>query len=132
MSVDDIRIKRIYENATAEDGYRILVDRLWPRGVSRDAANLYLWLREVASSTELRQWFNHDPEKWEAFVTRYHAELDNNQESIAVLMCVTQGQTITLLYAARDTEHNQAVVLQSYLRALQVHRDGSNNQSLSE
>jgi uncharacterized protein YeaO (DUF488 family) len=132
MSVDDIKIKRIYEPATVEDGYRILVDRLWPRGVSRDAAKLDLWLREVAPSTELRQWFNHDPEKWEAFVTRYRAELDNNQESIDVLMCVTQRQTTTLLYSARDTEHNQAVVLQPYLRDLQDRQDGWNNQSLSE
>lgn len=75
MSIDDIRIKRIYEPATAEDGYRILVDRLWPRGVSRNAAKIDLWLKEIAPSSDLRQWFNHDPEKWEVFVIRYCTEL---------------------------------------------------------
>ena len=109
------RIKRIYEPAVKGDGYRILVDRLWPRGISKVAAHIDLWMRDIAPSTALRQWFNHDPSKWEEFRRRYQAEL---QEKTALLATITeQAKTgpVTLVYSAKDEQHNQAVALQSFL-----------------
>ena len=110
-----IAIKRIYEPATAGDGYRVLVDRLWPRGVSKATAAVDLWLRDVAPSTALRTWFHHDPDKWMEFRVRYLAELRRNGGALAPLVTKARQGRVTLVYSARDEQHNQAVVLKSYL-----------------
>ncbi len=112
-----ITVKRIYEPTDAEDGFRVLVDRLWPRGVSKEKAKLDLWFKEIAPSNDLRTWFHHDPEKWQEFVKRYHAELRYNQEAVAELeQLAKHHKKLTLLFGAKDTEHNEAVVLQEYLK----------------
>ena len=111
-----IAIKRIYEKPVPSDGARILVDRLWPRGVSKERAKLDLWLKDIAPSTELREWFGHDPEKWVEFQKKYKIELVNNNEPVAELnKIVKQNKTVTLLYAAKDEEHNEAVVINNLL-----------------
>ena len=110
-----VAIKRVYEDATADDGFRVLVDRLWPRGVSRDNAELDDWLKEIGPSTQLRKWFGHDPERFDGFVTRYRAELDNNPELATLREHIAAHPKVTLLYGAKDAEHNQAVVLRDYL-----------------
>ena len=107
-------LKRVYEPATSADGMRILVDRLWPRGLSKDKAKVDHWLKEVAPSTELRKWFGHDPEKWAEFQKRYRAELQGNPV-LAELRALSAQGAVTLLYAARDEAHNEAVVLQKLL-----------------
>ena len=107
-------IKRAYEPADAGDGRRILVDRLWPRGVNRDDLAVDLWLKEVAPSAELRKWFGHEAAKWSEFQRRYRAELDGSA-AFAELRQAAKGHKVTLIYAARDTEHNNAVVLQQLL-----------------
>lgn len=112
----DIQVRRIYENAQASDGTRVLVDRVWPRGVTKAAAQLDLWLREVAPSAALRRWFGHDPERFEAFRARYEEELASNHEAVAQLRALLSAGRLTLLYGARDEAHNQAVVLADYLR----------------
>ena len=109
-----IAIKRIYEEPTASDGYRVLVDRLWPRGMTKERAALDLWLKDVAPSTELREWFGHDPAKWTEFQTRYRAELKRNPAFDELKKLAHQGN-ITLIYAARAQVHNEAVVLQQLL-----------------
>ena len=107
-----IAIKRVYEESTPGDGARILVDRLWPRGVSKERAKLDLWLKDIAPSTALREWFGHDPEKWVEFQKKYKIELANNNEPVAELKkIVRQNKMVTLLYAAKDEEHNEAVVI---------------------
>ena len=111
-----IKIKRVYEKPDALDGMRILVDRLWPRGLSKEKAKLDLWLKEIAPSTELRVWFGHDPDKWRGFRERYKTELRNNEDLVKLLTKKAQAGTITLLYAARDEEHNEAVVLSQFLK----------------
>lgn len=110
-----IRLKRIYEPASSDDGTRILVDRLWPRGVSKEKAQLDLWLKDVAPSTALRTWFGHDPAKWQEFRKRYTKELTAHPAAVATLQEKIRHGTVTLLYGARDTEHNEAVVLKDYL-----------------
>ena len=111
-----IAIKRIYEKPVPGDGARILVDRLWPRGVSKERAKLDLWLKDIAPSTELREWFGHDPKKWIGFQKKYKIELANNEESVAELKkIVRQNKTVTLLYASKDEEHNEAVVITNLL-----------------
>jgi len=109
----DVRIKRAYEPADDSDGYRVLVDRLWPRGVSKVKARLDTWMKDVAPSTELRRWFGHDPVRWDAFERRYRAELA--APAALRLVEALAGQTahgpLTLVYGARDTVHNEAVVL---------------------
>jgi len=111
-----IAIKRIYEEPASDDGARILVDRLWPRGVSKERAKLDLWLKDIAPSTGLREWFGHDPEKWVEFQKKYKIELANNEESVAELKkIVRQNKTVTLLYASKDEEHNEAVVITNLL-----------------
>jgi len=111
-----IATKRIYEPATRQDGYRVLVDRLWPRGLSKKRAQIDLWLRDVAPSASLRTWFNHDPARWVGFRTRYYTELRNKLELIAPLKAQAKKGCVTLVYAARDTRFNQAVALQAYLK----------------
>jgi uncharacterized protein YeaO (DUF488 family) len=112
-----IRLKRAYEPSSPADGMRVLVERLWPRGVSKKNAAVDLWLKEIAPSTELRQWFAHDPAKWKEFRTRYRTELREKAEAIKLLEEKARQGTITLLYAARDEEHNSALVLKEYLEA---------------
>ena len=113
----DIQIRRAYDPPGRSDGYRVLVDRVWPRGVSRDDLDLDEWRKEIAPSNRLRQWFGHDPERWEEFQTRYFAELEQKQESVRDLVKRGRRGRVTLVYGARDTEHNQAVALSAYLRA---------------
>lgn len=106
-----IRIKRVYEEPAKEDGIRILVDRLWPRGLTKQRACLDLWLRDIAPSTELRKWFNHDPEKWTEFGVRYRKELESNNEPVKILKEQLKKGTVTLVYGAKDEAHNEALVL---------------------
>ncbi len=110
-----ISIKRIYEPYGEGDGFRALVDRLWPRGISKGSAHIDLWMKEIAPSDALRNWFAHDPAKWEEFRKRYEKELDSKGELVAVLAEKAKKGKLTLLYGAKDTEHNQAVVLKEYL-----------------
>ncbi|MBK4217561.1 DUF488 domain-containing protein [Paracoccus caeni] len=110
-----VRLKRAYLAASADDGLRILVDRLWPRGVSKEKAALDDWLKDIAPSTELRKWFNHDPTRWSEFQKRYRAELARNPAPLQQLRDKAADHVVTLIYGARDTEHNEAVVLRQVL-----------------
>lgn len=111
-----IKIKRVYEEYSKDDGFRILVDRLWPRGVSKKNVQVDLWLKEIAPTNQLRQWFNHDVSKWQEFQKRYKKELDNNQELVSQIKRLeNEHKQITLVYAAKDEKHNNAVVLIDYL-----------------
>ena len=112
----DVRLKRAYEPAEPSDGYRVLIDRLWPRGVSREHANLDEWERELAPSTALRRWFSHDPARFEEFRRRYIEELRPQRRRISELRRLARAGTLTLVYSARDTEHNDAIVLAEVLR----------------
>lgn len=111
--MDCVGIKRVYEPADDGDGYRVLVDRLWPRGLSKDKAHLNAWMKDIAPSTELRRWFGHDPKRWDEFERRYRAELAEPEQKRLVEALADQAAhgPLTLLYAARDTLHNEAVVL---------------------
>ncbi|HON51134.1 MAG TPA: DUF488 domain-containing protein [Candidatus Sumerlaeota bacterium] len=109
-----VMLKRAYESPAKTDGKRILVDRLWPRGLAKVKAKIDLWLKDVAPSTELRQWFGHDPEKWLEFKKRYRAELKDNP-ALSELQALSRQGNITLIYAARDQLHNEAVVLKQIL-----------------
>lgn len=112
-----IKLKRAYELPDEGDGFRVLVDRLWPRGVSKDTARINLWLKEIAPSVALREWFGHDPTKWATFRDQYYRELDNNLEAVEQLRKrVLQGK-VTLVYGAKDQEHNNAVALKEYLES---------------
>ena len=111
-----MKIKRVYEKPEKEDGFRILVDRLWPRGLTKEKAGIDLWLKEIAPSTELRKWFGHDPEKWEEFKKRYLLELKENEEPMDRLRKQMKKENVTLVYAARDETHNEAIVLLSELK----------------
>lgn len=110
-----IAIKRIYEEPAVDDGMRVLVDRIWPRGVSKEAATLDRWLKEVAPSTELRKWFAHDVTKWQTFLDRYAKELEQSKAAVAWLREQAIAGKVTLLYSARDEQHNQAVALKLHL-----------------
>lgn len=113
-----IRCKRIYEPPGTDDDLRVLVDRLWPRGVSRERGRVDWWFRGIAPSSELRRWFNHDPERWGEFRRRYYRELDERpQQVMEILSRARQAGVVTLLFAARDEEHNHALVLRDYLEA---------------
>ena len=114
-----IQIKRAYDLPAAEDGSRYLVDRVWPRGVTREALELAGWQKEAAPSNDLRKWFGHDPARWAEFQERYAAELDDNPEGWHPLLEAARQGPITLVYGAKDTLHNQAVVLKAYLEAHQ-------------
>jgi uncharacterized protein YeaO (DUF488 family) len=109
-----IQIKRVYEKPDPKDGFRILVDRLWPRGLTKEKAAVDLWLKDVAPSTELRKWFGHDPEKWKEFQKKYLKELKENKEAVDTLKEHLKKGTVTLLYAAKDEAHNEAEVLKDY------------------
>lgn len=110
-----VRIKRVYEHPDAADGYRVLVDRLWPRGVAKADAAVDQWLKDVGPSDELRTWFGHVPERFAEFATRYRAELDGNPAARELSEIVGSHDVVTLVYSAKDEQHNQAVVLQGYL-----------------
>jgi uncharacterized protein YeaO (DUF488 family) len=112
----DVRLKRVYEDPASTDGYRVLIDRLWPRGVSRERACLDEWARELAPSSGLRQWFDHDPVRFAEFRRRYELELAAHGARLRELRERTQEGALTLVYAARDAEHNDAVVLAELLR----------------
>lgn len=111
-----IKLKRAYEKPAKDDGERILVERLWPRGVSKAQAKLDLWLKEIAPSVELRKWFGHDPDRWAEFRRRYLKELKQKTDLISLLKRLANKGTVTLIYAARDEEHNGALVLQQFLQ----------------
>jgi uncharacterized protein YeaO (DUF488 family) len=118
MAELDITLKRAYDPPAAGDGYRVLVDRLWPRGVSREDAKLDEWARELAPSTELRRWFGHDPERFEEFRRRYREELAQHADELEELRDRARRGPLTLVFGARDTEHNDAIVLAELLRAI--------------
>ncbi len=111
----DIALKRAYEVPSETDGRRILVERLWPRGLSKDKASIHHWLKEIAPSPELRRWYGHRPERWTEFQARYHAELDANAEVVRALRTHCDAEPVTFVFAARDTERNSAVALKRYL-----------------
>jgi uncharacterized protein YeaO (DUF488 family) len=112
-----ILIKRVYEPAGPRDGARFLVDRLWPRAIKKEQLRLAAWIKEVAPSRNLRRWFNHDPNKWEGFLHRYHAELDRAADAWKPLIAEARERTVTLLFAAHDPRYNNAVALKAYLDA---------------
>ncbi len=112
-----VRVKRIYEPPEPADGYRLLVDRLWPRGVSRESTSLDAWMREVAPSSELRRWFGHDASRWQEFKRRYAVELGTRPDLVAEILSLARDRPVTLLYSARDPDHNQAVALAEYVAA---------------
>jgi len=111
-----IQIKRVYEEYTPDDGVRVLVERLWPRGFTRERLHADRWLRDIAPTADLRMWYEHDVAKWPDFVKRYAAQLDTEPDLIASLLEIARHSPLTLLYAAKDTEHNSALVLQNYLK----------------
>jgi len=113
-----IHLKRAYEPASDDDGKRILVDRLWPRGVSKEKAALDRWAKELSPSPELCKWFHHDPDKWVEFQTRYERELEGQTEALKQLAKEASAEKVTLIYGARDEEHNQALVLKAVLDRL--------------
>ena len=117
MSKPDIRLKRAYEPPAAADGLRILVERLWPRGLARARAKIDYWCKEAAPSPDLRRWFSHDPARWPEFRRRYRGELRGNAEAVAQLKKLCTGRRITFIFAARDEAMNSAVVLREYLGA---------------
>lgn len=111
-----IHLKRAYEEPSSGDGVRILVERLWPRGLTKERAAVDVWLKAVAPSPELRRWFGHDPARWEEFQKRYWAELDANPDAVAELRGKARAGPVTFIYAARDEQHNGALALKEYLR----------------
>lgn len=117
--MESVNIKRIYAPRSKEDGFRILVDRLWPRGVKKETAGVDLWLKEVAPTTTLRTWFGHDPDKWASFSRKYLDELKAEKAAVENLLeCIKANKVVTLLYGAKDEEHNQAIVLQRFVKTL--------------
>ncbi len=110
-----IQCKRVYDPAEKSDGCRVLVDRVWPRGISKEDLDADAWYRELAPSSELRKWFAHDPRRWAAFYQKYHVELRERHAKLATLLEECAGRSLTLLYAARDSEHNNAVALKMYI-----------------
>jgi uncharacterized protein YeaO (DUF488 family) len=115
-SLKTVHIKRIYEPPARSDGTRILVDRLWPRGVARDEARIHAWIKDVAPSDALRRWYSHDAEKWPEFRARYIAELKHNPAAVELQDMAAKSKTVTLLFAAKDNVRNNAKVLQEFLR----------------
>lgn len=115
MRTRPIKVKRIYEESKRTDGFRILVDRLWPRGIKKNEANIDLWLKDIAPSDSLRKWFNHDSNKWIEFQKRYAKELIDKQESIDIILKEAKKKTVTLLFGTKEIEHNNAVALLNIL-----------------
>jgi uncharacterized protein YeaO (DUF488 family) len=114
-SAPRVRIKRAYEPASPSDGTRVLVDRLWPRGIKKSHAAIAQWMKDIAPSNELRKWFGHDPARWEEFRRRYEEELSDKRDQLGELRKLARQGPLTLVYSARDEEHNQAVVLREHL-----------------
>jgi uncharacterized protein YeaO (DUF488 family) len=112
-----VRVKRVYAPPAADDGLRVLVDRVWPRGMMKERVHADLWMKEIAPGAPLRKWFGHDPAKWDEFRKRYFRELEGKAELVAELRRAGAKRTVTLLFAAHDEEHNNAVALAEYLRA---------------
>lgn len=110
-----VKIKRVYEKPEKADGFRVLVDRLWPRGLTKEKAAADLWLKDIAPSTELRKWFSHDPDKWPEFRKKYLGELKENKESVSILKDNIKKGAVTLLYGARDQVHNEALVIKDFI-----------------
>lgn len=110
-----IRLKRVYDKPAPEDGFRVLVERLWPRGVTKAEAHFDLWLNEIAPSADLRKWFSHDPAKWEEFSVRYETELAEKKDMADTLARKSHEMTVTLVFAAHDIQHNSAVVLKRFI-----------------
>ena len=110
-----IKVKRVYEPIESSDGRRFFVERLWPRGIKKESLSDAVWLKDIAPSPELRQWFNHDPAKWVELKRRYAKELSSNETALRPLIDAARGCTITLLYSARDVEHNSAILLKTFL-----------------
>ena len=119
-----VKIKRIYDQASPEDGKRILIDRLWPRGIKKESAHIDEWIKEVAPSTELREWFAHDPAKWEEFKRRYKKELEDKEDIVDTLRTEARRGTVTLLFAAKDTIHVNAAVLKEVLEKSKPSKHG--------
>lgn len=119
-----LKLKRAYEPEARGDGTRVLVERLWPRGLSKERLRVDEWLKDVGPSTELRQWFNHDPEKWLRFRARYFRELDSRPEAWRPIVSASRRGTVTLVYSSRDLAHNNAVALQAYLERKMRERPG--------
>ena len=117
-----IKLKRAYEKPSRKDGWRILVERLWPRGLSKADAAIDLWLKDIAPSPQLRKWFAHDSAKWEQFRRRYWKELSGNKDAVTELTKIMKRGAVTFVYAARDPEHNSAVALQEYLKRSELSR----------
>lgn len=113
--MENLRIKRVYEPPSPEDGQRVLVDRVWPRGISKEKLGDVIWLKDIAPSTDLRKWFDHRPERWAQFCARYAAELERNSDMVAKVRALRERAPVTLLYSAKDVEHNQAAALAEYL-----------------
>ncbi|MBS1992678.1 MAG: DUF488 family protein [Cyanobacteria bacterium SZAS LIN-3] len=122
MSID---IRRVYEKLAKKTGKLFLVDRVWPRGVKKDKLADVIWLRDVAPSTALRKWFGHDPQKWERFLSKYFEELDEHPDTWSAILEAAGSGSVTLLYGAKDTEHNQAVALRAYLEKRLKHTRAS-------
>ncbi|HEV7223020.1 MAG TPA: DUF488 domain-containing protein [Pirellulales bacterium] len=118
-----IQLKRVYDKPARKDGLRILVDRLWPRGLTKQRAAVELWLKEVAPSTELRKWFAHDPAKWKQFQVRYRMELREKKDVLEMLKEKAKDRTVTLVYGARDEQHNEALVLKSILEGRRMRNE---------
>lgn len=113
-----IQLKRVYEPLTGDDGFRFFVERLWPRGMKKSALQEATWVKEVAPSAELRQWFHHDPQRWNEFRRRYFAELKHQRKPLSQIVEAAQNGTVTLLYSSHDAEHNNAVALREFLQHL--------------
>ena len=113
-----LKIKRVYDEPAKSDGHRVLVDRIWPRGLKKSDTRIDEWLREIAPSTGLRKWFKHDPSRWEQFKKRYAGELEEHREQVGKLACEGRKRTVTLLFGAKDTTHNNALALKQYVEEL--------------
>lgn len=124
MENKDIGTKRVYEPADPRDGFRVLVDRVWPRGMTKEQVQADVWLKDVAPSTALRTWYGHDQSKWEEFKSSYFSELDAHPEAVAMLLDETAKGRVTLLFSAHDVDHNQVVALREYLLSRPPKRTG--------
>ena len=122
IATDNVRIKRVYETSAADDGIRVLIDRLWPRGVKKTDADIDQWEKDIAPSTALRKWFGNDPARWQEFRSRYAVEIHNHPRQIKRLCVMTRQGPITLVYSARDEAHNDAVVLRDFLLGTRTKR----------
>ncbi len=119
-----LTIKRVYDPPSREDGKRILIDRLWPRGLRKEGAHIDAWMKEIAPSTELRQWFNHDPEKWGEFKRKFFKELDRQQTAVETIAGLSKKGTVTLLFGSKEERYNNAVALKEYIESVMKTAEG--------